>query len=87
MIFVESEGLSICNNCSKTMKYLIENEKPSYKEPPKEVCFYAYKRINHFNEWLAQFHVMKIKSFFQFLLLTFVITLIYKPYDTYPNVL
>jgi hypothetical protein len=35
--------------------YLIENEKPSYKEPPKEVCFYAYKKINHFKEILAQF--------------------------------
>jgi hypothetical protein len=34
---------------------LIENEKPSYKEPPKEVCFYAYKKINHFKEILAQF--------------------------------
>ena len=55
MIYVESEGLTICNNCSKTMKYLIENEKPSYKEPPKEVCFYAYKRINHLREILAQF--------------------------------
>ena len=33
----------------------MENEKPSYKEPPKEVCFYAYKRINHFREILAQF--------------------------------
>ena len=55
MIYVESEGISICNNCSKTMKYLIENEKPSYKEPPKEVCFYAYKRINHLREILAQF--------------------------------
>jgi hypothetical protein len=35
--------------------YLIENEKPSYKEPPKEVCFYAYKKINHFKEILAQY--------------------------------
>ena len=25
------------------------------KEPPKEVCFYAYKRINHFREIVAQF--------------------------------
>ena len=55
MIYVESEGLCICNNCSKTNKYLIENEKPSYKEPPKEVCFYSYKRINHLREILAQF--------------------------------
>jgi hypothetical protein len=22
---------------------------------PREVSYYAYKRINHFNEWLAQF--------------------------------
>jgi hypothetical protein len=45
----------ICNSCSTSVKYLVENEKPSYKEPPKEVCFYAYKRINHFREILAQF--------------------------------
>ena len=45
----------VCNMCSRSIPYLIENEKPSYKEPPKEVCFYAYKRINHFKEILAQF--------------------------------
>ena len=55
MIPIEHEGLLVCNNCSKSIKFLIENEKPSYKEPPKEVCFYAYKRINHFREILAQF--------------------------------
>ncbi len=42
------------NKCGKQQNYLIEHEKPSYKEPPKEVCFYAYKRINHFREILAQ---------------------------------
>ncbi len=55
LIPVDYEGVLICNNCSRQIKYLIENEKPSYKEPPKEVCFYAYKRINHFREILAQF--------------------------------
>jgi hypothetical protein len=55
MIPVEHEGIMVCNNCSNHMTYLIENEKPSYKEPPKEACFYAYKRINHFKEILAQF--------------------------------
>ena len=55
MIAVDYEGIMICNNCSSSVKYLVENEKPSYKEPPKEVCFYAYKRINHFREILAQF--------------------------------
>lgn len=55
LIPLEDEGVLICNNCSRSIPYLIENEKPSYKEPPKEVCFYAYKRINHFKEILSQF--------------------------------
>ena len=55
MVYVDHEGLTICNNCGSNMIYYIEKDKPSYKEPPKEVCFYAYKRINHFREILAQF--------------------------------
>lgn len=55
LIPLEDEGVLVCNSCSRSIPYLIENEKPSYKEPPKEVCFYAYKRINHFKEILAQF--------------------------------
>ena len=55
LIPLEDEGVLICNICFRSIPYLIENEKPSYKEPPKEVCFYAYKRINHFKEILAQF--------------------------------
>jgi len=55
LIPLEDEGVLICNQCFRNTQYLIENEKPSYKEPPKEVCFYAYKRINHFKEILAQF--------------------------------
>jgi len=55
LIPLDDEGILICNVCFKNVPYLIENEKPSYKEPPKEVCFYAYKRINHFKEILAQF--------------------------------
>ena len=55
LVPLEDEGILICTTCSRHIPYLIENEKPSYKEPPKEVCFYAYKRINHFKEILAQF--------------------------------
>jgi hypothetical protein len=54
LIPVEEDGILVCNMCSRSIPYLIENEKPSYKEPPKEICFYAYKRINHFKEILAQ---------------------------------
>jgi hypothetical protein len=57
MIQLDYEGVLICNNnhCANQIMYLVEHEKTSYKEPPKEVCFYAYKRINHFREILAQF--------------------------------
>jgi|UniRef100_A0A6C0CQ32 hypothetical protein len=55
LVAVEHDGVLLCKKCGKQISVLIENEKPSYKEPPKEVCFYAYKRINHFREILAQF--------------------------------
>ena len=45
----------ICENCGEETSILIDSDKPSYKDPPREVCYFAYKRINHFNEWLAQF--------------------------------
>jgi len=52
---IDDEGILMCNVCFSNKRYLIENDKPSYKEPPKEICFYAYKKINHFKEILAQF--------------------------------
>ena len=55
LIPIDYEGILVCNNCSKYIKFLVDIDKPTYKEPPKEVCFYAYKRINHFREILAQF--------------------------------
>ena len=55
LIPLDDEGVLICNMCAVNIPYLIENEKPSYKEPPKEVSFYAYKKINHFKEIMAQF--------------------------------
>ena len=50
-----SEGKMICEICGDENKILIDSDKPSYKDPPREISYFAYKRINHFNEWLAQF--------------------------------
>ena len=50
-----SDGKMICNLCGEETTILIDSDKPSYKDPPREVSYFAYKRINHFNEWLAQF--------------------------------
>jgi hypothetical protein len=55
LIPLDDEGQLICNVCFVNTPYLVENDKPSYKEPPKEVCFYAYKKINHMKEIIAQF--------------------------------
>ena len=55
MRIIQSEGNLICPNCGIQKFILINSDKPSYKDPPREMSYFAYKRINHFNEWLAQF--------------------------------
>ena len=55
MTVYPSEGYQICSECGNQEHILIESDKPSFKDPPLEVCYFSYKRINHFNEWLAQF--------------------------------
>ncbi len=55
MTLYPSDGIQICTNCGTQEFILIESDKPSFKDPPLEVCYFSYKRINHFNEWLAQF--------------------------------
>jgi hypothetical protein len=55
MKFSNIEALFFCEKCGYQEFVLIDSDKPSYKDPPREVTYYAYKRINHFNEWLAQF--------------------------------
>ena len=55
MTFYQNEALLGCPSCGREEFILVDSEKPSYKDPPREVTYFAYKKINHFNEWLAQF--------------------------------
>ena len=55
MIMCLNEANLTCSKCGHQEFILVDSDKPSYKDPPREVSYYAYKRINHFNEWLAQF--------------------------------
>jgi len=55
MYLIPVESVLICKKCGETEDIIINSDKPSYKDPPREVSYFAYKRINHFNEWLAQF--------------------------------
>ena len=53
----DEEGIMICNNhkCAAFIVYIIDSSKPSSKEPPNEVSYTAYIRLNHFKEILSQF--------------------------------
>lgn len=53
----DEDGILICNNqqCGVYVQNIIDNEKPTYKEPPNEVTYNAYNRVVHFKEILSQF--------------------------------
>ena len=57
MIPQDEEGILICNNpeCAKFITYIIDGAKPNNKDPPNEVSYTAYIRLNHFKEILSQF--------------------------------
>ena len=57
MISQEEEGILICNNakCGNFVVHIVDNSKPNNKEPPNEVSYTAYIRLNHFKEILSQF--------------------------------
>lgn len=49
-----NDSIFCCDKCSTVEKVITDNEKPSYKDPPKEISYFSYKRINHYTEWLNQ---------------------------------
>lgn len=53
----DEEGILICNNpkCGKFITHIVDSSKPANKEPPNEVSYTAYVRLNHFKEILSQF--------------------------------
>jgi Poxvirus Late Transcription Factor VLTF3 like len=55
MHFAQNEAMLGCPECGHQDFILVDSEKPSYKDPPREISYFAYKKINHLNEWLAQF--------------------------------
>ena len=52
--FYVNESIYCCEVCWTVEKVITDNEKPSYKDPPKEISYFSYKRINHYTEWLNQ---------------------------------
>jgi hypothetical protein len=50
-----SDGNLTCQTCGYAEPILLDSDKPNYKDPIPDNSAYAYKRINHFREWLSQF--------------------------------
>lgn len=48
------DGMQACEDCHTCELKLFDNDKPSYKEPPKEISYFSYNRINHLNECINQ---------------------------------
>lgn len=45
-----NDGIIYCDDCSAVEYIIVDHDRPSYKDPPKEISYFSYKRINHFNE-------------------------------------
>ena len=48
------DGIMVCAACGYQELMLVEQNKPTQRQPMKEASHFSYKRINHFNEWLSQ---------------------------------
>jgi len=54
IITMLNDGYTFCSTCHSMENMIVDHDKPSYKDPPKEITYFSYKRINHLNEWLNQ---------------------------------
>lgn len=52
---LSSEAIMVCPKCGDELQTIMESEKPSYRDPPHDNLYFAYKRINHFKEQLAHY--------------------------------
>jgi len=45
-----TDSIICCYDCHSVEHIIVDHEKPSYKESPREISYYSYRRINHLNE-------------------------------------
>lgn len=52
---IRNEGILLCEKCNQAERIMLTSERPNPKEKSNtDNCFFTYKRINHFLEWLSQ---------------------------------
>jgi hypothetical protein len=52
---IYAEGIVECQKCGEMQSIITDVDKSAQKDQPKDSCYYSYRRVNHFNEWIAQF--------------------------------
>jgi hypothetical protein len=54
MVVYTLESMAVCSDCDASEPVLLDNERPPSKDGGKDSMVFAFKRLNHFSEWLAQ---------------------------------
>lgn len=54
MVLHAVDSVRQCQACDAIEYIVIENERPSKRDVPKDSTSFSFKRLSHFNEWLAQ---------------------------------
>lgn len=63
MTVVHSEGIIRCEKCGMQEDILIDSDKPSYKDPPRELSYFSYKKLNHLSESKGNILVLMVRPF------------------------
>ena len=63
MTIVHSEGIIRCEKCGMQEDILIDSDKPSYKDPPREMSYYSYKKLNHLSEYKVYVNILLVLPF------------------------
>jgi hypothetical protein len=46
-IIMMNDGIICCNDCQNIEYIIVDHDKPSYKDQPREVTYFSYRRLNH----------------------------------------
>jgi|TARA_B110000211_G_scaffold233033_1_gene298166 hypothetical protein len=57
-----NDGILYCTECHSIEFIQTDNERPSYRDPPKEISYFSYNRINHFDIGVKQ-EALKVCNF------------------------
>lgn len=49
-----ADSMRVCQACDAVEFIMIDNERPVKRDVPKDSASFCFKRLSHFNEWLAQ---------------------------------